>query len=236
MKKNFKEINPELKTGDRVILIHMNDYSIPIGSKGLVIGTTPLPKFSKTDPDFGYLMKWFDENEKQISRLSLIPNDDAWIYDKEYYESNDNINESAFDMFSNIESLVEWGEFFTIFSKTELNTICELLELERRSGFFNMITEGGSFLLSGPEYIKDFIRLQSYRKEFDEEEEEVHELILSRAQKVKDIFIRNSMKYLENNGQEVEIPKIQRMMIRLAKTAKKYWFNNTDKFLNKEIK
>jgi hypothetical protein len=236
MKKNFKEINPELKIGDRVILIHMNDYSIPIGSKGLVTGITPLPKHSKNDPDFGYLMRWFDENEKQISRLSLIPTDDAWVYDKEYYESNDNINESAFDMFSNIESLVEWGEFFTIFSKTELNTICELLELERRTGFFNMITDGGSFLLSGPEYIKDFIRLQSYRKEFDEEEEEVHELILSRAQKVKDIFIRNSMKYLENNGQEVEIPKIQRMMIRLAKTAKKHWINNADKYLNKEIK
>jgi len=236
MKKNFKEINPELKIGDRVILIHMNDYSVPIGSKGLVTGITPLPKHSKNDPDFGYLMRWFDENEKQISRLSLIPNDDAWVYDKKYYESNDNINESAFDMFSNIESLVDWGEFFTIFTKTELNTICELLELERRTGFFNMITDGGSFLLSGPEYIKDFIRLQSYRKEFDEEEEEVHELILSRAQKVKDIFIRNSMKYLEDKGQEVEIPKIQRMMVRLAQTAKKYWINNADKYLNKEIR
>ena len=99
-----------------------------------------------------------------------------------------------------------------------------------------MITDGGSFLLSGPEYIKDFIRLQSYRKEFDEEEEEVHELILSRAQKVRDIFIRKSMKYLEDKGQEVEIPKIQRMMVRLAQTAKKHWINNADKYLNKKIK
>jgi hypothetical protein len=234
MKKNFKEINPELKTGDRVILIHMNDYSIPIGSKGLVIGTTPLPKFSKTDPDFGYLMKWFDENEKQISRLSLIPNDDAWIYDKEYYKSNpENIQES---MFKNIDDLIEWGDFLSLFGKSELKVICELFELERRSGFSNMYTEGGRFLLTGPEYIKDFIKLQSYQKEFNEEDEEIHELILSRAQEVRDIFIRNSMKYLENKGQEVEIPKVQIIMGRLARTAKKYWFNNTDKFLNKEIK
>jgi len=234
MKKNFKEINPELKTGDRVILIHMNDYSIPIGSKGLVIGTTPLPKFSKTDPDFGYLMKWFDENEKQISRLSLIPNDDAWIYDKEYYESNpENIQES---MFKNVDDLIEWGDFLSLFGKSELKVICELFELERRSGFSNMYTEGGRFLLTGPEYIKDFIKLQSYQKEFNEEDEEIHELILSRAQEVRDIFIRNSMKYLENKGQEVEIPKVQIIMGRLARTAKKYWFNNTDKFLNKEIK
>jgi hypothetical protein len=234
MKKNFKEMNPELKTGDRVILIHMNDYSVPIGTKGLVMGTTPLPKFSKTDPDFGYLMKWFDENEKQICRLSLIPNDDAWIYDKEYYESNpENIQE---EMFKNVDDLVEWGDFLSLFGRSELKVICELFELERRSGFSNMYTEGGRFLLTGPEYIEDFIKLKSYQKEFNEEDEEIHELILSRAQEVRDIFIRNSMKYLENKGQEVEIPNVQKTMRRLAQTAKKYWFNNTDKFLNKEIK
>ena len=236
MKKNFKEINPELKEGDVVFLLHMDGESVPIGSRGVVKDKIPQPKQRSTDSGYGYKVFWYDKEGNIISKYPLFPEDDGWIFDKEYYESNDNINESAFDMFSNIDSLVEWGEFFQLISKTELNTICELLELERRSGFFNMITDGGSFLLSGPEYIKDFIRLQSYRKEFDEEEEEVHELILSRAQKVRDIFIRNSMKYLEDNGQEVEIPKIQRMMVRLAKTAKKHWINNADKYLNKEIK
>ena len=236
MKKNFKEINPELKEGDVVFLLHMDGESVPIGSRGVVKDKIPQPKQRSTDSGYGYKVFWYDKEGNIISKYPLFPEDDGWIFDKEYYESNDNINESAFDMFSNIDSLVEWGEFFQLISKTELNTICELLELERRSGFFNMITDGGSFLLSGPEYIKDFIRLQSYRKEFDEEEEEVHELILSRAQKVRDIFIRKSMKYLEDKGQEVEIPKIQRMMVRLAQTAKKHWVNNADKYLNKEIK
>lgn len=236
MKKNFKEINPELKKGDVIFLLHMDGESVPTGTRGFVIKKIPQPKQRSTDSGYGYKVNWYDKEGNIISTYPLFPEDDGWIFDKEYYKSNDNINESAFDMFSNIESLVEWGEFFQLFSKTELNTICELLELERRSGFFNMITDGGSFLLSGPEYIKDFIRLQSYRKEFDEEEEEVHELILSRAQKVRDIFIRKSMKYLEDKGQEVEIPKIQRMMVRLAQTAKKHWINNADKYLNKEIK
>ena len=236
MKKNFKEINPELKEGDVVFLLHMDGESVPIGSRGFVKAKIPQPKQRSTDSGYGYKVFWYDKEGNIISKYPLFPEDDGWIFDKEYYESNDNINESAFDMFSNIDSLVEWGEFFQLISKTELNTICELLELERRSGFFNMITDGGSFLLSGPEYIKDFIKLQSYRKEFDEEEEEVHELILSRAQKVRDIFIRKSMKYLEDKGQEVEIPKIQRMMVRLAQTAKKHWINNADKYLNKEIK
>ena len=236
MKKNFKEINPELKEGDVVFLLHMDGESVPIGSRGVVKEKIPQPKQRATDSGYGYKVFWYDKEGNIISKYPLFPEDDGWIFDKEYYESNDNINESAFNPFSNIDTLVEWGEFFQLFSKTELNTICELLELERRSGFFNMITDGGSFLLSGPEYIKDFIRLQSYRKEFDEEEEEVHELILSRAQKVRDIFIRKSMKYLEDKGQEVEIPKIQRMMVRLAQTAKKHWINNADKYLNKEIK
>ena len=234
MKKNLNELNPTLKKDDRVILIHMSDYSVPIGSKGLVTGITPLPKHSKNDPDFGYLMKWFDDNEKQISRVSLIPNDDAWIYDKEYYESNhENIQEA---MFKDVDDLVDWGDFLSLFSRGELNDVCEFFELERRSGFFNMHMEGGKFLLTGPDYIKSFINLKSFEREFDNEDKKVHKLLLSRAQKVRDIFIRNSMQYLENKGQEAEISKIQKTMPRLAQTSKKYWMMNANKFLNKEIK
>jgi len=234
MKKDLKEINPELKIGDRVILIHMNDYSVPIGSKGLVTGITPLPKHSKNDPDFGYLMRWFDENEKQISSLSLIPNDDAWIYDKEYYESEgNNINEASF---KDVDDLVEWGNFLTTFGKEDLNSICEFFELERKSGFFNMHTEGGKFLLTGPDYIKSFIDLKKFEREFDNKDKKTHKLLLSRAQEVRDIFIRGAMKYLEEKEQELEIPNIQKTMQRLARTSKIWWMRNADKYLNKEIK
>ena len=234
MKKDLKEINPELKIGDRVILIHMNDYSVPIGSKGLVTGITPLPKYSKNDPDFGYLMRWFDENEKQISSLSLIPNDDAWIYDKEYYESEgNNINEASF---KDVDDLVEWGNFLTTFGKEDLNSICEFFELERKSGFFNMHTEGGKFLLTGPDYIKSFIDLKKFEREFDNKDKKTHKLLLSRAQEVRDIFIRGAMKYLEEKGQELEIPNIQKTMQRLARTSKIWWMRNADKYINKEIK
>ena len=234
MKKDFKEINPKLKIGDRVILIHMSDYSVPIGSKGLVRKITPLPKHSKNDPDFGYVMKWFDENEKQISSLSLIPNDDAWIYDKEYYESNsENIQE---EMFRDVDDLVEWGNFLTTFGKEDLNSICEFFELERKSGFFNMHTEGGKFLLTGPDYIKSFIDLKKFEHEFDNKDKKTHKLLLSRAQKVRDIFIRGAMKYLEEKEQELEIPNIQKTMQRLARTSKIWWMRNADKYLNKEIK
>jgi hypothetical protein len=98
-----------------------------------------------------------------------------------------------------------------------------------------MYSEGGRFLLTGPDYIKDFLKMKSYEKDFNEKDKKIHKAILSRAQGVRDIFIRGSMKYLENKGQETEISKIQHTMPRLANIAKEYWMGKADKYINKEI-
>jgi hypothetical protein len=235
MKKNFKEINPELKKGDVVILLHMDGESVPIGSRGFVIEKIPQPRQRSTDSGYGYKVEWYDiDTNKLLSKFPLFPEDDGWIFDRQYYESEgNNINESSF---KDVDDLVEWGKFLTTFGKEDLNRICEFFELERRSGFFNMHTEGGKFLLSGPDYIKSFINLKSFENSFDEEDEDVHKLLLSRAQEVRDIFIRGAMKYLEEKGQELEIPNIQKTMQRLARTSKIWWMRNADKYINKEIK
>jgi len=98
-----------------------------------------------------------------------------------------------------------------------------------------MYSEGGRFLLTGPDYIKDFLKLKSYEKDFDERDKKIHKSMLSRAQRVRDIFIRGTMKYLEEKEQELEIPNIQKTMPRLATTAKEYWMKNADKYTTKEI-
>lgn len=233
MKKNFKEINPELKNGDFIMLLHMDGEFLSVGTKGLVGNKIPQPRQRPTDPGYGYEVKWYDTEGNIISTYPLFPESDGWVFDKEYYDSNpENVNES---MFNNVDDLVDWGDFLSLFSRSELNDVCEMFELERRSGFSNMHMEGGRFLLTGPDYIKSFLNLKSYETEFDEDDEQVHNAILSRAQKVRDIFIRNAMTYLENKGQETEIEKIKRTMLRLAQTAKKYWMKNADKFLDKEI-
>jgi hypothetical protein len=235
MKKNFKEINPELKKGDVVILLHMDGESVPIGSRGFVIEKIPQPRQRSTDSGYGYKVEWYDiDTNKLLSKFPLFPEDDGWIFDRQYYESEgNNINETSF---KDVDDLVEWGKFLTTFGKEDLNRICEFFELERKSGFFNMHTEGGKFLLSGPDYIKSFINLKSFENSFDEEDEDVHKLLLSRAQEVRDIFIRGAMKYLEEKGQELEIPNIQKTMQRLARTSKIWWRRNADKYINKEIK
>ncbi len=50
-----------------------------------------------------------------------------------------------------------------------------------------------------------------------------------------DLFVRASVKYLENKDKEITIPAVQKTMGRLATTAKQFWMFGGDKFLNKEI-
>ena len=237
---NLNDINPEVEPGDRVRVIYMQGESyettggIEFGeTKGKVIKKVNQPKFKPSDPGFGYYVKWFNDEGKTISKLPLFPESDGWLYDVDFYQSSpESLNEN---MFRNIDDLVSWGDFFAVFTKGELEKVCEFLELERRSGFSNMYTEGGRFLLTGPDYIKAFLNLRSFERTFEDEDKILHKIILSRADEVRDIFIRNAMKYLENKDEDLETSQIQRAMARLAQTSKKYWMQNADKYINKEI-
>ena len=224
------KLNPELKKDDRIVLVHMDGESLGAGIKGKVIGIENVPKFTSRDIGVQYRVEWYDENNNIFSRLSLIPEEDAWIIDTDYdVESLQEIN------IKDVDDLVAWGDFLNTFGKDDLNSICEFFELERRCGFFNMVTEGGRFLLSGRDYIKSFIKLKSFEINFDEKDKNTHKLLLSRSQEVIDIFIRGAMKYLDEKDQEPDIPNIQKTMQKLARTSKEWWKNNANKYLNKKI-
>ena len=197
----MSKLNPKLKKDDRIVLVHMDGESIGAGIKGKVLGVTNTPNMSSKDLGYQYDVQWFDDEGNPLSKLSLIPEVDAWIFDKDNYESK-SLNEIQF---KNLEDLISWGDFLKIFGNKDLNRISEFFELERRSGFFNMATDGGKFLLSGPDYIESFIKLKSFENDFNEEDKNIHKLLLSRAQEVRDIFIRGAMKYLE----EKEFKKIK---------------------------
>ena len=227
----MSKLNPKLKKDDRIVLVHMDGESIGAGIKGKVLGVTNTPNMSSKDLGYQYDVQWFDDEGNPLSKLSLIPEVDAWIFDKDNYESK-SLNEIQF---KNLDDLISWGDFLKVFGKKDLNRISEFFEIERRSGFFNMATDGGKFLLSGPDYIESFIKLKSFENNFNEEDKNIHKLLLSRAQEVRDIFIRGAMKYLDEKDQEPDIPNIQKTMQRLAITSKQLWMRNADKYLNKEI-
>ena len=225
------KINPKLKEGDRIVLVHMDGESLGTGIKGKVTKIEQTPKFSSSDLGFQYAVEWYDDGDDNvISRLSLIPESDAWILDSDYdIEPLQEMN------IKDVDDLVSVGEFLGLFNRGELNKIYKFLELERRLGTHNMFTEGGKFILSGPDYIKDYIKLKSYESEFDEDKAEIIEKLIEMAQETKDIFIRSAIKLLENENKEVSVRNIQRSMQRLANTAKKFWMQEAHKFINKEL-
>ena len=225
----MSKINPELKKGDRIILVHMDGETLGTGIRGEVLGISKTPSFVGKE-SYQYNVRWFDDEGNQFSQLSLLPDADAWIMDPDFQQKNiQEIN------FKNLDDLISKGDFLSVFSKKDLEEVYKFLELERQIGSHNMALEGGKFLMVGPSYIEDFFKLQRYNIDYDEDKEILIEKLISRSQNMRDMFIRNAMKYLENQDKELSINNVQRTMIRLAQTAKEFWMNNADKFLNNEI-
>ena len=222
-----KGLNPKLDVGDRIILVHMDGEDVGPGTKGEVIKIEKIPSFGSS-VDYQYRVNWFDNEGKVISTLSLLPDVDGWLLDEEK-EDIQEIN------FKSLDDLISKGDFLACFSKRDLDEVYKFLELERRIGSHNMAMEGGKFLLMGPDYIRDFFKLQSYHRKPDEDKEILIDKLVDRAQDMYDLFVRASIKYLENKGSEITIPSVQRTMGRLATTAKQFWMFGGDKFLNKEI-
>ena len=223
-----KGLNPKLETGDRIILVHMEGEDVGAGTKGKVIKLEKTPSFGKS-PDYQYRVEWFDDEGKVISTLALLPDVDGWIIDEEEKENIQEIN------FRSLDDLISKGDFLACFSKRDLDEIYKFLELERQIGSHNMAMEGGKFLLMGPDYIRDFFKLQSYHITPDEDKQILIDKLIGRAQDMYDLFVRASIKYLENKDSEITIPAVQRTMGRLATTAKQFWMFGGHKFLNKEI-
>lgn len=222
-----KGLNPKLDVGDRIILVHMDGEDVGPGTKGEVIKIEKIPSFGGS-VDYQYRINWFDDGGKVISTLSLLPDIDGWLLDEEKKDIQE-IN------FKSLDDLIAKGDFLSCFSKKDLDEVYKFLELERQIGSHNMAMEGGKFLLMGPDYIRDFFKLQSYHRTPDEEKEILIDKLIGRAQDMYDLFVRASIKYLENKDSEITIPAVQRTMGRLATTAKQFWMFGGDKFLNKEI-
>jgi hypothetical protein len=97
-KRNLNETNPKLNIGDHIILIYMFGDDVPILSKGIVTGINNQPKFKPTDSGMGYWVEFYDSDTNEfISKLTMIPEDDIWVFDKDYYE-NENLKESLFNI------------------------------------------------------------------------------------------------------------------------------------------
>ena len=191
-----KNKNPKLKEGDRIVLIYMPGEDVDTGTKGKVRKITPQPSFG-SEFDYMYDVEWYDEDDKVISTLSLIPQSDTWMLDPEF--SQKNLQEARF---TELDDLIKHHEWSKLFKKSDLEYIINYLKVIRELGVVNMM-EAGQFLGQTKEYLTKYFDLHRMQRELDDDKEELIEKIIDMSDKVRNIMISASITDLEQKNQEI---------------------------------
>jgi hypothetical protein len=188
--------NPELKIGDRVILVYMPGEDLDSGTKGKVIKIEKSPDFGD-GVNYQYRMEWYDDDNKIISTLAMIPNSDSWLYDPEFLVNP--LNEAKID---NIDQLITKVDWLNLFRKEDLRYVLEYLENIRRSGVVNMF-QSGQFLGQTKDYLTKYFDLYRMQRELDENDEELIDEIIKRSEMVRNIMISAAIADLERKNNEI---------------------------------
>lgn len=194
-----KKKNPQLKEGDRIILIYMPGENLDPGTKGEVVKIEKTPSFGG-GIDYQYRTRWFDDDNKVISTLSLIPGSDSWLFDSEYVEKN--MNEDRKVKITNLDDLISRHEWSKLFKKTDLKDVMEFLEVIRQLGVVNMF-QSGQFLGQTKDYIKKYFDLYRMQHDLDDNQEELIEKVTNMVENVRNIMISSAIKDLERKNKEI---------------------------------
>jgi tRNA nucleotidyltransferase/poly(A) polymerase len=211
-----KKQNPKLKEGDRIVLIYMPGEDVDTGTKGKVKGIGQQPSFG-SEFDYMYNMEWYDDDEKVISTLSLLPQSDTWMLDPEF--SQKNLQEARFTDLDDLISHVEWAR---LFKKSDLKYIVEYLELIRQLGVVNMF-QSGQFLGQTKEYLTKYFELYRMQQDLDENHEELIEKILEMSEMVRNIMISAAITDLEQKNKEITPQSATNRVNRLATEVVKHF-------------
>lgn len=191
-----KKKNPPLKEGDRVVLIYMPGENLDPGTKGTVTKIEKTPSFGDGS-DYQYRVEWFDDNNKVISTLALIPGSDSWLFDPEFTLKS--LNERKI---TDLDELIKKGEWLNMFKKDDLRYVLSYLELIRQLGVVNMF-QSGQFLGQTKEYLTKYFDLYRMQRDLDENDEEMIEKIIDMSENVRNIMISSAVKDLERNSNEI---------------------------------
>ena len=223
-----KSKNPELKEGDKIVLVYMDGESLDPGTKGTVIGIENVPKFAPSDFGYAYKVDWYDESDgRSISRLLLLPETDFWMYDY------DNIQEAfRFSNGNDENSTEEEYNFISLFKKSDFKRFLDYVELIRQSGLVNMF-QSAQFYGNGREYLQKFIDLHTHGDEMDDEKEEIYEKLLNDADFVRNMFINAAINKVESKNGEVTPENVRKNMKLLIERAFQQYVLNKRGYFNR---
>ena len=191
-----KKHNPKLKEGDRIVLIYMPGEDVDTGTKGKVKRIGQQPSFG-SEFDYMYDVEWYDDDKKVISTLSLLPQTDTWMLDREYTQND--LNEARI---IDLDDLIRRHEWSRLFKKSDLKYVMEYLEIIRRLGVVNML-QSGQFLGQTNEYLTKYFDLYRMQQDLDDKDEEMIKKILEMSENVRNIMISAAINDLERKNKEI---------------------------------
>ena len=191
MSKSNKELNPKLVKGDRIMCLHMDgETSVPPMTTGTVRSVV-------RDPfeDDGEIINVNWDNHSTLGLLSIT---DSWV--KIAQETlEEQAGTSEYEYFSKNPE---------IFDNFDWRFLREFLNKLRKASPVNML-QSQPFLYSGREWI------DRYYGEDQEDNEDFQE-VLEMANEAKNKMIQGVLKYMESEGIEIELDKVNGLIIRFA--------------------
>jgi hypothetical protein len=194
MSKSNKELNPKLVKGDRIMCLHMDgETSVPPMTTGTVRSVV-------RDPfeDDGEIINVSWDND---STLGLISITDSWVK-----IAQETLEEAKTTTLSSEYNFLNDNP--EIFENFDWRFLREFLKKLRDASPVNML-QSQPFLYSGKDWI------DRYYGENQEDNEDFQE-VLEMADEAKNKMIQGVLKYMESEGIEIELDKVNRLMGRFA--------------------
>lgn len=192
------KLNPELKEGDRVYLLHMyGETEVTSGDRGVVTG------FNDFRNETQYTMKWDNGHT-----YDLIPSTDRYVLEKDFLshiqgEKSGNIDESSSEKAQKLMGRMD------ILSHFDVQKLHNYLKMVQKSGITNMF-QSPPYLYIGKKKIKEEMKYKDLSgDQFND--------MLNNADMSRDLMIQGTMKYLNSINKEDSIENISRYVPRLAK-------------------
>jgi hypothetical protein len=200
MSKLKKELNPKLVKGDRIMCLHMDgETGVPMGTTGTVRSVTKDP----FEPDSEIINVNWDNG----STLGLLSVTDRWV--KVAQEPlEEQAGTSEYEYFSKNPE---------IFENFDWRFLREFLNKLRDASPVNML-QSQPFLYSGREWI------DRYYGENQEDNEDFQE-VLEMANEAKDKMIQGVLKYMESEGIEIDLDKVNRLISKFASKILKLYIS-----------
>jgi hypothetical protein len=224
-------ICPDLKKGDRIVLIRMSDPISPIAPKSR--GTVLKDGINFVDETI-YSIRWDKSGSlnilsnidglKKLDRKIERSNDESDIenYKNEIkkIESDHDVwmFEEDFDNLKNkVKSITEGSKHVVDilkkskdkFKNYEVSKLIKYLTAVRDASFINML-QASYFLICGEE------RAEHETRYSNKSNKKAYQYVLDNAGEVRDIMIRGAMKSLEETNKEITPESVERLMRRDA--------------------